>query len=105
MSDDVTNQLLRELIAVAKSIDAKLGKPPATARTATLGRVFALGQLVPDDVDLVIATGGLRWIRDPNDTDRWWPRDVEGPIISTNELLSRVGQITEIPAPAEQANR
>lgn len=98
---DVEAALLREIRDTLKSVEAKLTpQPTKAAYKLNLGRTFAIGQLIPDDVDLVMGAGGLRWIREYG-TDEWHPRDVEGPVISSNELLSRTVHVTEIPAPKD----
>lgn len=92
-----------EIRDLLRSIDGKLTPVPSNrAATRKLGRVFAVGDLVPADVDLVIGTSGLRWTRQYG-SDEWHPRDVAGPVISTNELLQRSGHVTEIPAPGSEA--
>jgi hypothetical protein len=106
---------LREILATLKAIDGKLtppgGKPPEFKPGARFkpGRVFSIGQTIPPDVDLVVGDGGLRWRRLWDEgvggrlpTERWTPRDVDGPVLGTNELLGR-GHVTEVPAPDSEA--
>lgn len=99
--DDVQGQIL----ATLRSIDAKLSPPKIELKSAfkPAGRVFSVGQIIPDDVDLVHVGAGVRWKRDTGPhgvpLDSWYPRDGEGPMISGNELLTRSGHVTEIPAP------
>lgn len=93
--------VLREILGTLKSIDGRLAaaeRKPAPAYQLRLGRVFKSGDLPPADLDLVMADGGLRWVRD-FDRDRWHPRDVDGPELAWNELLDRAGHLTEIQPP------
>lgn len=98
--------LLVEIRDLLQSIDGKLSPPqPApkpAGRNLHLGRVFAVGDLIPADVDLVTTDHGLRWIRQYG-TDNWHPRDIGGALVSSNELLTRSGHVTEIPAPGSEA--
>ena len=65
-------------------------------------------QTIPDDVDLVVGTGNLRWKRAYSDMqvplDVWYPRDVDGPMLSGNALIGQNGHVTEIPAPDSEAS-
>lgn len=107
--DGATEPLLGEILDTLKSIDAKLTPPTVELKPAfkPVGRVFAVGQIIPDDVDLVQVGAGVRWKRDTGPhgvpLDSWYPRDGEGPMISGNELLTRAGHVTEIPAPGSAA--
>lgn len=99
-----------EILATLKSIDAKLSPRPVEIKQGhrvKLGKVFSVGQTIPDHVDLVIDAAGVRWKRAFDDMqvplDQWYPRDGEGAIVSTNELLARNGHVTEVPAPGGQA--
>lgn len=99
MSEEL--DVLREIRDTLKSIDCRQAAAeakPAPAFKLRLGRVFGAGTLPPPDLDLVMADGGLRWVRD-FDRDLWHPRDVDGPELSWNELLSRAGHLTEIKPP------
>jgi hypothetical protein len=101
----------REILAALRSIDAKLSPPtPPTTKPGNQfkpGRVFSAGQTIPGDVDLVIGSSNLRWKRVFDDMqvgqDQWYPRDVEGPILSGGELIRQSGHVTEVPAPDSEA--
>lgn len=107
---DVECALLREIRDHLKSIDNRLTQQPTKVEyKLNLGRVFSAGQTIPEDVDLVVAGNGVRWVREFEHTaagslptDNWHPRDVEGPVLPTAELLARTGHVTEIPAPASE---
>lgn len=95
---------LAEILATLRSIDAKLSPPEVKpGKRLKLGRVFSAGQTIPDDVDLVVGPGNLRWKRAFDDMqvalDQWYPRDVDGPMLSGNALIAECGHVTEIPAP------
>jgi hypothetical protein len=101
MSDVV--DLLREI----RDRLPNLPKPPerAVPRIKRLGRLFSNGQVIPSDVDLVIGGAGLRWKRiliDGELSDLWTPRDAGGVELSSNDLLSREGHVTEIPDPTAE---
>lgn len=102
--------LLGEIRDLLKSIDAKLTPTKVELKPAfqPTGRVFSAGQLIPDDVDLVVAGNGMRWKRMFNDMrvalDRWYPRDIDGDAISGNELITLNGHVTEVPAPGGEAS-
>ncbi|HEX3781692.1 MAG TPA: hypothetical protein VHX38_18675 [Pseudonocardiaceae bacterium] len=107
---EITNDLLRDVLATLKSIDGKLPDPPkpperAPSRIKRAGRVFVNGQIIPVDVDLVIGAAGMRWKRiliDGEPSDLWTPRDVGGLELSSNDLLARCGHVTEVPDPTAE---
>ena len=106
---DEPDPLLTEIRDLLKSIDAKLSPPTVKpGKPLKLGRVFSAGQTIPDDVDLVVGTGNLRWKRAYSDMqvplDVWYPRDVDGPMLSGNALIGQNGHVTEIPAPDSEAS-
>lgn len=103
MTDEVLTEILAELRALNAKVPEQPKPPQPKTRVSRPGRVFSNGQLIPMDVDLVIA-GAQRWIRirvDGEPSDLWTPRDVAGPELSSNELLSRAGHVVEVPAPEE----
>jgi hypothetical protein len=105
VSDDVQ----AEILATLKRIEDHLRPKPVEIKQGhrvNLGTVYSAGQTIPDRVDLVIAGGGLRWRRLFDDTaagrvptQQWTPRDVDGPVLSTGDLLAQEGHVTEVPAP------
>ena len=105
-STDTTSVLgeIRDLLGEIRDAVKPPPRPEPRSRIARLGRVFSNGQIIPMDVDLVQA-GNQRWCRimiDGEPSDLWTPRDERGLELSSNDLLSRMGHVTEIPPPAEE---
>lgn len=109
----MTDPVFDEIRDLLKSIDGKLTPRKVEFKSGNRfkpGRVFSRGQNVPSDVDLVAAPDGVRWRRLWNDsvagrlpTEWWTPRDIDGTVRATNDLLTQYGHVTEVPAPDSEA--
>lgn len=102
MTDPVLGEI-RDLLGEIRDAVKPVPRPKPVSRIGRLGRVFSNGQIIPMDVDLVQA-GNQRWCRimiDGEPSDLWTPRDERGLELSSNDMLSRFGHVTEIPAPED----